>query len=506
MYKFIKHIAVTSTILTTLCLGTVLAGDGSDEPGFVAPPSKPTLPPPPPRSISSSENMMACCCCPVTPMSRSEAKKPPLPPVMFTKIKTDKENEWDATPNDVNNLLKNVKDIIGTSYIMEIKTLSEISPDPEQNPILYRSGHYHFEFTPDDREKLRKFMLDGGMLIFNTGLGSKPFYDSAKKELEMIFPEVHLQRLSSDHPIFHSYYDLDRVKYRSGVYKGFFGYKGNEPWFDGITIDCRTVAVISRWGMAVGWSDIENDNYQAYQSDDAKKLGVNLFSYAVSERAWSKNMASKIKLVDGDTTTGNKINIAQIIYDGEWKTRHAALPILLQTFNLKTEVPVKYGLKEIRLSDENLFSEPIIYITGHEDFRLKKDEAIRLRQYVINGGFVFAESCCGRKGFDMAFRLQMQAIFPEHPLNAIPENNQIFNLPNKVIQCGITPLLGSQMGSPTIKPVLEGIEIEGHYGVIYSHYGMAGGWEMSQNPYSLGYAGTDAILLGQNVLMYAVTQ
>jgi len=506
MNKTVKFITMAPALLATLCADTLLAGDGSDEPGFVAPPAQPKLPPPPPRSISSSENMMACCCCPVTPMSRSEAKKPPMPPVMFTKIKTDKEIDWAATPNDVNNLLKSMKDMINTSYVMEIKALPDISPDPEQNPILYRSGHFHFEFTPAEREKLRKFMLDGGMLILNTGLGSKPFYDSAKKELETIFPEVHLQRLSSDHPIFHSYYDLDRVKYRPGVYKGFFGYQGNEPWFDGVTINCRTVAVISRWCMAVGWEDTENDAYQAYQSEDAKKLGVNLFSYAVAQRAWAKNAASKMNFVDAETTTGDKVNIAQLVYDGEWKTRHAALPVLLQTFNLKTEVPVKYGLKEIRLSDESLFAAPVVYITGHEDFRLKKEEAIRLRQYVVNGGFVFAEACCGRKGFDLAFRLQMQAIFPEYPLKAIPENNPVFSLPNKITNVGVTPSLGSQMGSQSIKPDLEGIDIDGHYGVIYSRYGMAGGWEMAQSPYALGYDGPDAILLGQNILMYSVTQ
>ena len=493
-------------LLATLCSDTILAGDGSDEPGFVPPPEEAKLPPPPPRSISSSENMAACCCCPVTPMSRTEAKKPPLPPVMFTKIKTERQNDWAATPNDVNNLLKSMKEMMNTSYIMEIKALGEISPDPEQNPILYRSGHYRFEFSADDRAKLRKFMLDGGMLILNTGLGSKPFYDCAKKELELIFPEVHLQRLSSDHPIFHSYYDTDRVRYRAGVGKGFFSYQGNEPWFAGITVNCRTVAVISRWCMAVGWQDTENDGYQAYQSEDAKKLGINLFSYAVAQRAWAKNAAGKMNFVDADTTTGDKVYLAQVVYDGEWKTRHAALPVLLQTFNLKTDVPVKYGLRDMRLSDPKIFDAPLLYITGHEDFRLKKEEALRLRQYLTNGGFLFAEACCGRKGFDLAFRQQMQAIFPEHPLAAIPGNNPVFALPNKISSVGVTPALASQIGAQATRPDLEGIEIDGHYAVIYSRYGMAGGWEMAQSPYALGYDGPDSVLLGQDILMYAVTQ
>jgi len=76
-------------LAATLCSGTVLAGDGSDEPGFVAPPKNRKPPPAPPRSISSAETTDPCCCCPVTPQARTEAKKPPQPPVLITKLKSE---------------------------------------------------------------------------------------------------------------------------------------------------------------------------------------------------------------------------------------------------------------------------------------------------------------------------------------------------------------------------------------------------------------------------------
>ncbi len=78
---------VGQLLLATLCTGTVLAGSGAGEAGFVAPPADRKLPPPPPRSVASAETMIACCCCPVTPMAQTEAKKPPMPPVAMTKIK-----------------------------------------------------------------------------------------------------------------------------------------------------------------------------------------------------------------------------------------------------------------------------------------------------------------------------------------------------------------------------------------------------------------------------------
>ena len=113
----------------------------------------------------------------------------------------------------MNNLLKGMKQQVDANFQMDIRTLEQVSDDPEKNPVLFRSGHYHFAYTPAEREKLRKYLLSGGMIIYNTGLGSKPFYDSVVAELKLIFPEQPLQRLAPDHPIFHSHYDVDHVEY-----------------------------------------------------------------------------------------------------------------------------------------------------------------------------------------------------------------------------------------------------------------------------------------------------
>jgi len=78
-------------LAATLCMGTALAaGDGSDEAGFVAPPEGRTPPPAPPRSIASAESVFGCCCCcPSSPQARTEAKKPPQPPALITKLKSE---------------------------------------------------------------------------------------------------------------------------------------------------------------------------------------------------------------------------------------------------------------------------------------------------------------------------------------------------------------------------------------------------------------------------------
>lgn len=411
---------------------------------------------------------------------------------------------WNATPNDVNNLLKSMKEQVDADYHMDIRTLAQVNSDPEKNPILYRSGHYNFSYAPAEREKLRNYLLAGGMIIYNTGLGSMPFYRSVMRELEMIFPEQPVQRLTSDHPIFHSYYDVDRVQYTPAVRQS--GYKGNEPWFDAIEINCRVVALVSRWGMAVGWQGDVKDEYQAYQGQSAVRLGVNIFAYASAMRAWAKNAAQAMKFVDSGMTTADKVSIVQVVYDGVWKTRHAGISVLLQTFNRKTHVPVKFTLSEMRLTNQRIFNAPLIYITGHEAFELSPQEKAALKRYLENGGFLFAEACCGRKGFDLAFRDLIRSVFPANPLQRMAPSSQVFKHPNAVTTVGVTPTLMEDLGQAGTQPVLEGVVVDGHCAVIYSRFGMSGGWEMSQSPYARGYNDIGSLKTGQNILLYAITQ
>ena len=71
----------------------------------------------------------------------------------------------------------------------------------------------------------------------------------------------------------------------------------------------------------------------------------------------------------------------------------------------------------------------------------------------------------------------------------------------------MTPALSAQLGNRNaIEPKLMGLEHEGHYAVLYSPYGLAGGWELSQSPYAFGYDDASAMKVGENILMYAITQ
>lgn len=474
------------------------AGDGSGDPGFVPPPGEgPRVP----EVVTPVKERPAGA---IAPLAGTSPRLQPKTSLLLVKLDLGEPRLWNAVPGDVTSLLAEIKARTGLAYTQATRTLEEVDADPEKNPVLVLSGHYRFAFTPAQRAKFRKFMTAGGMMVFDTGLGSKPFYDSARRELGLIFKDAPLQRMGADHPIFRAYYEVRHVQYGESVVSRTGNRDDNEPWLEGVTVRCRTVAVLSRWGLAAGWDRREDVRWPAYKPEDAIQLGVNLVSYAIAVRGWVRQ-AAFAPPVDGVGKAGDKVLVGQVIYDGEWKTRPGALPMLLKTFNRRTSVPVKLGVREVRLSDPAIFNLPVLYMTGHEAFKFRNEEIAMLRKYLASGGFLFAEACCGRRGFDRAFREQMHRVLPDSVIAPIPRDNGVYSVPNPVRSISVTPSLAGLLRKTVIEPQLEGVLFGGHYAVIYSYYGMSGSWETSQNPYALGYNDVEALKLGQNILMYAVT-
>ena len=500
-------IAIGGLLAWSACGQHIFDGDGSNEAGFVPPPPRKEAPPPP-ASISGGETFIPYPPPPAAAQARSEKKNPPRPPTMFTKLTSQfGEQDWNARPNDLNNLLNSLKESANVDYDCEAKSFDEIDEDPDRNPILYRSGHYHWSLNAAERKKLRNYLLRGGTIILNAGMGSKPFFDSAVKVMNEVFPEAPVQPLAHDHAIFHSTpgLDLSRVQYRPGVRSI---YRGNAPMFFGVTVDCRTCAIISRFGMEVGWDPLEDDNILAYTQDSAQKLGLSILNYATAMRQWSLDNMKKTSYEDtkGITDTGS-MKIAQVIYDGEWKTRHQGLSVLLRQYNQATGIPVKFSSSELKLSDQKIFDAQVLYITGHESFTLKPDEINNLRMYLQAGGILIAEACCGRKAFDDSFRAEMSKVLPGVPFQAPKKGHPIFRQPFDIGMMKVTAACARFYGNrAAIPPDLLMLSVDGNPAVIYSPVGMAGAWELSPNPWSKSYLSDDALKLGCNILLYTATR
>lgn len=444
---------------------------------------------------------------PAVPLRRTEKKNPPRPPVLIAKLSNDDRVDWATSPADADNLLKWMAREMNVNFSTINLPENQIPNNARDIPVLYKSGIKAFAFTPQQREQLRQYLLSGGTLILNAYCGHPDFARSALKEMALLLPERPPYRLALDHPLYHSYYEIETIKYRPLALQA--NARNGVPSEIGIDINTRTAVFFFRYDVSTAWDGEASDRKSiiGYEQETAKRLGANLMAYITAERNTAISMAKALEFVDETPQSAGKLTIAQAKYDGLWKTRDAGLSMLLNVFHSKTQAPVHFESMEVDLDSPRLFDAPFVYLTGQMDFNLTEGQRANLRRYLANGGVLFCDATCGRPSFDTAFRRELRQVLPEATLERIPTSHLLFQYPNAI--SGVTPRLALAHRLQTkgkMEPLLYGISIKDHLAVIYSPFDLSGGWAMAQGPYNEGLEANDSLALGVNILSYLLTQ
>lgn len=142
-----------------------------------------------------------------------------------------------------------------------------------------------------------------------------------------------------------------------------------------------------------------------------------------------------------------------------------------------------------RASVEDMLQAPIVWFSGHSAPIFDEAGKKNLRDYVEQGGFIFADACCGREEFDKGFRALMKEIFPEKEfaLRTLSPEHAVWRARHD-IDPETTTLLGIEHGCRTV--------------VIYSPADLSCYWNQSENSPN-NTAVKKAIMIGENVVDYA---
>jgi len=108
---------------------------------------------------------------------------------------------------------------------------------------------------------------------------------------------------------------------------------------------------------------------------------------------------------------------------GDQKLRDAIKK--LTNINILTD-PVVVNLDRL----DDMCRYPFVFMTSEGHFKFSKPNVATLREYLLRGGFLFADDCVllgqGDRFFQ-SFVSEMQRVFPENPLRPIPAKHEIFN-------------------------------------------------------------------------------
>jgi len=449
---------------------------------------------------------------PATPLRRTERKRPPSPPPLIAKIQYGElkkvvrdgqeitYHDWNKDKGDIPSLLNIANRTLGFRYTWKCAALPVFSTDPAQYPIYYYTGSEDFTLSEQEVERLREFVRNGGTIWGDTCFGDPDFFNAFVREMSRVLPGRHFRRLSMKHPLFHCYYDIYQVQHTDEVSDA----PNGEPVMYGLDVGCRTAIILGRHDMSCGWDGHVRKGAWSVLPNDARKIGVNMICYALATYQLGLYQSQAKVYYEEEQRARGDFVFAQARVGDNWDTQHNAIANLLKAVATKTTTEVKFERKPVLLTSDELQQYPFLYLTGHYDFTLSDAEIAALRRFIRSGGFLLASACCGREEFDRAFRREIARVLPHETLAPLPAGHPVYSIFYQIDGVDYNDYVYGLGEVPPELP-LEGINIGGVTPVIYSPYGIGGGWRGGDHPFARDVAHEDALRLGVNIVLYSMT-
>jgi hypothetical protein len=188
---------------------------------------------------------------------------------------------------------------------------------------------------------------------------------------------------------------------------------------------------------------------------------------------------------------------ARLAYDGNGSRYgssfatdyHGAEEHFSQAVERLTRVDVHPDGYVVSPNTERLFDFPWLYAVEVGDWSFNEDQASRMREHLLRGGFLMVDDFHGEYEWTL-FAEGMRMIFPDRPIEDIPATDPIYSAPYEIGQRMQVPGPGYMRSGLTyersdgVTPHWRGIrDDEGRWMVLISHnidYGE--GWEQADNP------------------------
>lgn len=441
---------------------------------------------------------------PVIPQRRTEKKRPPAPPLLMANLTGFSFAGWRGSPGAVDNLLNNAREHLNVWYgweQLDVRTLARqrTSGVECRTPLLYLCAYYPLELTADQQTALRDYVLGGGTLMINC-CGQDAAAASAEAELGQMFPQHPLRPLPPDHAVYHSYYDIEQVRYplpsENPIDEG--AAQAGPPRLRAVTLGTRAAVIVSREDLASGWNEWYNPGVARVATEDSVRLGLNLITYVTAENRYAKFLARTREIAGPSVRPRTQLVFPQVIHDGNWNPNPSAVPFFLKELAANTSIAVRFERKAMPLKDPTLFEHPLLYLTGSWNPSFSREELALLHRYLTSGGTLLADAAAGAAEFDVAFRTLVQELFPDVPLTPLPADHPVFSCFHALDR------LALHHEREPVGPAVEAVLVDGRPVILYSRYGLGDGWAHQFSMYARCYETEDALKLGTNLVVYVM--
>ena len=185
----------------------------------------------------------------------------------------DGEQHFMQIMNDVTNL---------KPRIMESNVMALDDPELTQYPVVYMSEPGYWFMTESEATAFRAYLQKGGFVIFDDFAENRGGWYAFSSEFQRVIPGARWVELDGRHPIFHSFFEIDRPldlippydqQYKP-IYYGLF--EENDP--------ARRLMAIANFNNDISeyWEFAPTGFMPVFDTNEAYKLGVNYIMYGLT--------------------------------------------------------------------------------------------------------------------------------------------------------------------------------------------------------------------------------
>jgi hypothetical protein len=138
--------------------------------------------------------------------------------------------------------------------------------------LVFITGHGNILLNNNEVENLRTYLIAGGFLHISDNYGMDTYI---RRELKKVFPDLELQEIPFNHPIFHQTFEFN-----NGLPK-IHEHDKKPPQAFGLFYEGRLICLYDyECDLSDGWEDQEVHNDDAETREKALKMGANIVEYA----------------------------------------------------------------------------------------------------------------------------------------------------------------------------------------------------------------------------------
>ncbi len=373
--------------------------------------------------------------------------------VQYVTAKGDKD-AWHLHPYALRNLTAKASELFETPASWQVLRLGDPLDELVRVPILYINGHDAIKLNDLEKKRLREYVEQGGTVVSVACCANRHFgFDRSMRALyKELFPDRELEELDKDHAVYSAFH---KVKHRKTLL--------------GINFGCRTAIFHSVDRLSCTWQ-----GERTRRPEENMELGINICAYATGmEPLLDKLDEVKLVKVPGGAPSAEVLRgalvLAQLKYAGRWDNDKQALVNLMVHLRTRAGMDVANKRKVLTFGDPDLYTYPIVYLTGSRNIKFDDDVTKRMREFLDRGGFLFIDSTCGNQGFTDAMRDWLKRLYPEAELKVLPADHELYRTGFRVDKVTYKPQVLKD--KPDFdEPYLEAIEQDGRVKVVFSPY------------------------------------